>query len=449
MPGATFSAFEQCTSASTSATDWMTGPPRWFKDVTTGKFVCFMWADANGTGTVQLWVKDSIRSPARLVSTAASNTSNPHLDMVIGVVQSADGYVHAVGAYNNLSLVQYYYSRYSLTIVNGDITGYSISYNMLSLPIHSADSGFDPRASIDIWKLAGTEYPVICWSAAFSTDTVYSVYMCYINTTSGVSPASVGMDGTGSDTLVYSRSVSAVNNHGMQCLLGQVRSSETGYLVIGAFNTDYYTAPATNSDYNLRYIPLTRSGSYWAVGSTSDFYTFTAGADQPMVCQMQSATDYAYVCYYTGASGLVIGRWDSSGTWSATWLTVTSTTSLAYFSSFTVNPATGKCYAHYIGYNSLGATATGYYAIYDGSTWNISPDPTAAKAESFYASTGWEQGLVCMRGITGDTAGQTRSGNQVGIVTDISPSEYPTRYRTVKRKIPGGVSMGLDIREWF
>lgn len=451
MAGATFSQFTGITPGiAIDALDWGCGYFKWFKDVTTGFWCYFSSAQANGSGTVQLWVKETVTGRVYLVASAASNTSNPHPDTIISTVQSSNGNVHAIAAYNDATNITYYYVRYTLTITSGRITAYTID-TTIALPLHLADTIVDVHAAIIMGTLAGVEVPIYCWSGPFVSGTLYRIYGGYINGISGT-VASVGMDGTGTDTQVLSRTAVTVGNHGCQCLVIQEPTSETVYFFTGTFNTDYYLGVSASTDYDLVSYPFTRSGSYWTAGSANVIYTVPGGgADQPLLCAAYSVAGKACFCYYTQAVGLVIGYYDSSAIWTAVWQTLSSTIALAYFAVFSTNGT--DVWAVYNAYNSLGSVATGEYMILSGGTWARSPDLTAAKSEGLWGSTGWSSGLMALRGTVGDTAAQTRTGSQVAAITAIPPTASPFTKGVnplTKRSVRlSGIRMGTDIREWF
>lgn len=447
MAGATFRQFEALGPVITvDALDWMVGANRWFKDVTTGFFCMFTGTESSGSGNVELWVKESVFSKPYRVATDASNSSNPHPDFVIATVQSSSGKVHALMEYNSGVNRQYYISRFALTITSGKIVGYTIDATALALPQHSSDGTFDPRGNIIMGTKAGTEVAIYIWQAAFGTDTTFEAYAGYVNLSGTIT--STGLTGTGTDTQVYSRTKTAnVGAHNMQPMLVQESTSEALHIIEGSLCSDYALGVAQSTDWDIADNLWTISGSNWVSAGRTVLYTLPGGGGvQPMLCHAYGVAGKAALCYSID-SGLYIGYWDSSNTWTSNWVQLNSNTGLAHMASFTTDGT--KIWGVYNAYDALAANPTGEYFYYTGSELRKSRDCFAAKTEGYYGCTGWNSGALVMRGTVGDVLAQTRSGNQVAAITDIAPSDFPILGKRDRRKVSYGMNWGTNVKEWW
>ena len=442
-----FEAPSSAFSVSHDAADWSSGQSRVAEHPSTGDKIYLAWNSANRK--MQLWTSQN-NGPMTLIADDATNASGSQPNMIQGFGIDSAGRGHILSRDN--ATIVYYYTRITFTVTNGHVRSYTIDQSAIAAADHTA-TGIDPRGDLIIDTFGGTEKCLMVYGSDYSADTTYRIYGMQLSALSGTATL-VGIDGSGSDTLIFSGSSTGVFiNHNLQPLLVQNKSSGHVYVALGQVNTDYWLGGVTGTtQYDLSAIELTFGGTNWTVGSTQVLCASVTGNTQPQLCSVYAVGSKSIVLYYCN-SGLTFGYIDSSGTWHDNYIDrpMTDSTKSA-FACFWTDDTNVFFYAQFAGLN--GASPFGYFGWWDGSTWKISTDAISTLEESFARCAYSTTGLYMIKH-NGNSQGQTSTGHayvQMYLYTpadNINQKAPDPRLSGARTRSLMGIRNYTDIREWW
>ncbi len=411
--------------AAISDKDWSCGQVRGFVDITTGDKV---WPYFSGSGNAVEWWSEYADGTNR--SKIATNFTTPDAgfaNQVQGTIQASDGSVHLVSFHPSTHVP--YYTRCTLTRSGGHVTGVTIDQAKLALPSHSIDAASDPRGGIILLNKGGTEKLFCWWQGSFGTNATVSVYGVIIGGTSG-STTNVGLGGTGTDTQLYTASVTGnLSNHAMQFLAVQEPTSGDIVLFGGPFNTDFSLGGvAGTSDYNVFRVRFATSGSNWGTtGTQTTIHSVPGGGgDEPNVCCAIAVAGKAALLYYDSAGILKLGYADASDTWTDAYLgAITTNTNKSAFAVMSTDGTTW--WVIWTLYGVSGTPRAGGFSTNSGGSWTTTAETSPPTALGMHCIQ-MANGVKALRD-DGSTLAQTNASKSVAELSSFTLDQNAFRAR--------------------
>lgn len=359
---------------------WAPGQDRGFRDVVTGD-LC-QWRDDGSAAPVQLYTSQNNGQTWALTATNATTPYTGGLTGVLSVCQDVtNGAAHFL-MYNRTSTTSARgYGRATLVRSGGHVTGYTWTQTPFALTTHTSSS-LDPRGTISIFKIGGTEF--IVYLIGLGNSSTVATYYAGLSTslTPSSSAGFTGINGTGSDTQVINLTVDSTfgGNHQLAALIAQDDITEDLYLFFGfVFSGDLLNNTGTSSS-AVWYKRLAKSGSSWTAPTANTAGTTIVSEDASTIPALMSVRTgpglgRAYVMVGTPTSGVKL-YYLSSGSLTTVSGSPISTAHRGGFGTFSVD-GSGNIYviACTMGVND--ATPAAYESSFNGTTWTTTTDTGA------------------------------------------------------------------------
>lgn len=392
--------------------DYNTGYNRLLYDPTTGDVLALLYNTANNKIAMNTTWDNG--ATWRQIATDASNPSGSQPNMILGADMDSNGNIHML-SYSSTTKNPFV-TKLSLTRTSGHISGFSIAQSAVALPTHSPDGATDAKGDLQIWKNGGTDTVVVMHSLAQTAgpNTDMRGYMAKAATSWTSNTDFVGIDGSGSDTNVYT-STGNVNlgNHLNHMQIVQEETSEHGFLLRGPFNSDYDVGVSASSDWDIAIQKLTKSTGIWTPSGT---WTTIAsvpggGGSKPYLLSTCSAAGTAYVLIQDQANNLTVCAVDSSMNVNKKIMPVLALSGGAAFGAISADN-NGNIWVIARGYNTTNVVSGLMAYGQPGGHWHIQTESSPQGSMGMSVCRNFPMGVLAMND-RGSTLSQTTDAREL------------------------------------
>lgn len=308
------------------------------------------------------------------------------------------GDIHCIAYRNSSSPHNYYYFRLSLTRSGGHVTDFSVAQAPFAFVDHSMVNTNEPRGDLKIVSIGGNERILYCFNSAQTSgpNTDVQVYGGMSTTSAQASLSDfVAIDGSAGDTQLYNNTGNSNrNNHYLQMLWVQERSTEDCYLILGKMDADHRVPVSSSTDYNLVARRYTVSGD--TLVYDSDIVLATDDGVAPMILGVASTATKAWVMYLHPTLGVSFG-YLADGVWHDQAAPPLDVGDRAAFGAFSVDDAGHIWCGYHTFYNNADQQIHGAMAFWDGEAWSSTDFTGLHDCCCFAGSVDWKYGCAILR----------------------------------------------------